>query len=487
MPSPEKHTGKNYRDPGDVLQASVNYALDAKGDVHAVVEELLVSFGREQTQLLRHAVQLRFPVGAYLRDALGDVHAARIESRLRGAHAANIEEESAAAKRAILPRALETRDDILKSGESAAVGETRMNNLLKRHALLNTACERFEEIQRLATGGEPEALRAAEDAMVSWWSDTLNCSAYLHMVGLVIDPASIPFPPNSDVTARAAIRGKHRQLLATARRCEDHRVHLVRLYDRLVAGEARQRKNDSVGAGFEDCFSYGMIGLQEAVDRFVPGRSNFTSFARDYIQLHIRRAISDAGNLVSVPDNVRDNLSRVTRYIHDQMATGRSAHEITESEILANVAGEGGAPLTRVALQKALAVPTVTSLDEEIRPEDSEQDDGEKPSHEHAGDVQDARESVEAKEHAAAIESVIRQNTTPAERLLLALKTGYGASGGLQEAAKEFLDGLVESSGASTQEHLKSAERFPKNHHLASMDILVNALPPPKPPAGGRP
>ena len=110
------------------------------------------------------------------------------------------------------------------------------------------------------------------------------------------------------------------------------RERLIRCNLRLVV--SRAHKYSGLGLPLTDLIQEGNIGLIEAVERYDPGRGfRFTTYAWQWIQQCIRRAIANKGRLVRVPAHVRAELYQLrqaSEALETQFERRPTPQELTE-------------------------------------------------------------------------------------------------------------------------------------------------------------
>jgi len=109
---------------------------------------------------------------------------------------------------------------------------------------------------------------------------------------------------------------------------EEARKHMIRANLLLVVYYAR--KYEDFGVPLPDLIQAGNIGLMRAVDKYDPGRSNFSTYARIWIKEAITDILSNQSRTVRVPVYIRQLNSSVKKAVSRFMA--KYGREPTDEE-----------------------------------------------------------------------------------------------------------------------------------------------------------
>lgn len=422
---------------------------------------LFQQFMADQWQLLQMVVALRFPFGAYVRDEIAEALADRECCDLAaGESASDYDARHEAAKRRVYGCTLEMRRDRRFLGEHRVVKDRfRTARLRYIHGAAVRAGDLFEQLEAAAGSGDAQALADAQTNATLWIANNLSCGALLQMVNVA---QSVGLPVGPDAGDAAMQQRLFDEMVRQSRKVEGFRNQLVKLNLGIA------KRHAELAPAVMDAnsrLSFAFQGLLEAVDRYSPTLpAPFEGFAPTWVSQAIKRGLQQSAGLISTPINVQKNAANVRQYVAQQMERGRSRLSITKDEMLRHVRDAAdNKPISAAALDKALAAPFVDSLDAPL----SEGGEDESDHYQQlAAEEPDAATHQMRDEREELLKSLVYDNTTAAERVILSLSSEWG---NMIELTKEFLDELILSSERSTRDRID----FRKPARMAELRVVA--------------
>ncbi len=443
------------------------------GMPHEEREQFIIELGwrfySDQLRFIRICVELRRPVELYLRNEICDLVAAK-EAALDGGQGwdSTLEQRQSEKRRSFFAGALENVDKLLEKAPAPERGTNRRRTqqLSTLYVELKQAVELYRAFAKVEGDYDrSDEVRTVADKLIEWWANSLSAFSLSEVMRLMKEHY-----PEGIQGARVVDRNLWTAFYAIGERLRLQRNCLVAYYSQWARKRAAKMLPRAVEAQRD---SDTLDALHEAVDRFTPLMGTaFRGFAIPWIRVRIERGQSQEAAFIREPLHLRNIRAAIRDYIRAQSELNRPASSISVAEILEKVKNPiTKGKLTREAYDKAMSLPGLSSLDEPgIAGDDGENEEGLHRSipDEHADTVG----TVEESEIHSRLHSLLERNTSPTERLVLAFKHGVGSQA---DASLAFLEHIVEKSQESTTQHLHNVRRFPKDFHIARLDVLTGS------------